>query len=550
MTAGVSARAPWASSERVLLHGGTIYSPVSPFATAMLVEGDQIAWLGEDSAARAHRDAAHRVVDLRGALVTPGFVDAHVHATDTGLALTGLDLAAADSLAEALTLLEEHARARRGGTILGHGWDETRWPEKRPPTRSEIDRASWGTVVYLSRVDVHSAAVSSALAASVPGLRQLAGFHDSAPVTQDAHHAVRAAALATIGPADRRRAQRAARDQAAARGIVALHEMAGPSVSGRGDLADLLDLALSEAGPLVTGFWGELASEGGLETALSIGAFAVGGDLSVDGALGSHTACLHAPYADLPDSRGVSYLTAEQITDHVVAATRAGLPSGFHVIGDAGCSLALDGLERAASILGPDALRRCLPRLEHAEMLTDNGVAAMARLGVIASMQPMFDGLWGGADGMYEQRLGADRAATMNSFADLVRAGVTVAFGSDSPVTSLGPWEAVRAAVHHHVAAQRLSARAAFSAHTRGGWRAIGDTDSGTLAPGAPAHYAIWSVDEVVVQAPDERLSAWSTDPRSGTPGLPILTQGAGLPACLRTVAHGTTVFDAGVLEA
>ncbi|MBK9740150.1 MAG: amidohydrolase family protein [Actinobacteria bacterium] len=540
----------WAASDRVLLHGGTVYSPVSPFATAMLIDAGVVAWLGEDSAAAAHRDAADHVVDLRGSLVTPGFVDAHVHSTSTGLTLTGLDLSAATSLGQALTALEAHARLRRGGVIIGHGWDDTAWPEQRPPTRSEIDRATWGSVVYLSRRDVHSAAVSSALVAMVPDVRSLAGYDDVAPLSQAAHHAVRGAALATITAGERRRAQRAMRAHAGSLGIVALHEMAGPHVSSQEDLVEILTRSREEPGPLVTGFWGELAATGGIERARAAGAYALGGDLTVDGALGSRTACLRDPYADAPGTLGAQYLDVEAITNHVVAATEAGLPSGFHVIGDRSCALVLEGLTAAAQQVGADVLRRLNPRLEHAEMLSDVDIAAMARLGVTASMQPMFDRLWGGTRGMYEVRLGSERAGAMNRVADLVRAGVTVAFGSDAPVTDLGPWAAVRAAVHHTSARQRVSARAAFSAHTRAGWRSVGDMDAGVLAPGSPAHYAIWSTQEVVVQAPDDRLSAWSTDPRSGTPGLPALDDDTTLPTCLRTVVHGHTVFDSGALEA
>jgi predicted amidohydrolase YtcJ len=537
----------WAGTERVLLHGGTIYSPVSPFATAMLIDGDTIAWLGEDSAAIAHRDSADRVVDLRGSLVTPGFVDAHVHTTSTGLTLTGLDLSETNSLEEALGLLELRARQLRGGVILGHGWDDTRWPERRPPTRTELDRASWGSVVYLSRIDVHSAAVSSALLASVPNVRDLVGFDPDQPLTQQAHHAVRVAALASVSSGQRRMAQSIVRDHAAALGIVALHEMAGPSISGIDDLTDLTGLARAEPGPVVFGYWGELAQDGGIERARHAGAHAVGGDLSVDGALGSRTACLSAPYRDAPDTRGARYLSVEEITEHVLRTSREGLQAAFHCIGDAACTSAVDGFRAAADLLGADVIRRLGHRLEHAEMMSDLAIAEMADLGIVASMQPMFDGLWGAEGGMYEQRLGRERAVDMNRIADLAAGGVVVALGSDSPVTSLGPWAAVRAAVLHHNQAQRVSARAAFSAHTRGGWRAVGQPDSGVVAPGAPAHYAVWDVDDVVVQAPDDRLAAWSTDPRSGTPGLPAMVADAPSPTCLLTVVHGRSIHD--VLE-
>lgn len=535
---------------RVLLRGGTVYSPVAPFATAMLVDGAVIAWLGEDSAADAHTDTADVVVDLRGALVTPGFVDAHIHATSTGLALTGLDLSGCRSLGQALDVISAHARALRGGVLIGHGWDETTWPEGRPPTRKELDRATWGSVAYLSRVDVHSALVSSALVAQTPGLAGAVGFSAEGAVTQDAHHRARIAMLAFIPTRQRRDAQAATLARAAALGIVAVQEMAGPTISSEDDAADLL----RATGPHVHLYWGELARDGGIERAKALGAVGAGGDLFADGAIGSRTACLHDPYSDAPDgdspeARGAAYLSAEDVRAHVVAATRAGLQAGFHVIGDAAAESVVQGLRDAAAEVGEPAIRAARHRLEHAELLTDEHIAQLSALGVTASMQPVFDALWGGAHGMYERRLGAARARSMNRFADLLAAGVPLAFGSDAPVTPLGPWAAVRAAVHHTVPEQRISARAAFAAHTRGAWRAVGRDEAGVLAPGAPADYAVWRVPEMTVQAPDQRIAAWSTDPRSGTPGLPLLADDVPLPQCLRTVVGGRTIHDDPALD-
>ncbi|TXS51486.1 amidohydrolase family protein, partial [Streptomyces sp. t39] len=159
-------------------------------------------------------------------------------------------------------------------------------------------------------------------------------------------------------------------------------------------------------------------------------------------------------------------------------------------------------------------------------------------------VQPAFDAAWGGEDGMYAQRLGAARARTLNPYAALLRAGVPLAFGSDSPVTPLDPWGTVRAAAFHRTPGHRVSVRAAFTAHTRGGWRAVGRDDAGVLVPGAPADYAVWRTGALVVQAPDDRVARWSTDPRSGTPGLPDLTPGGELPRCLRTVVAGHTVYE------
>ncbi|NJA56016.1 amidohydrolase family protein, partial [Streptomyces sp. NEAU-H3] len=172
----------------VLLRGGEVHSPADPFATAMVVERGHVAWVGSEGAADAFADGVDEVVHLEGALVTPAFVDAHVHATGTGLALTGLDLSEATSLEEALDRVAAHARTRAGDRVLlGHGWDASRWPGGRPPTRAELDRATGGRPLYLSRIDVHSAQVTTALLDLVPHAATLRGHHPEAPLTADAH---------------------------------------------------------------------------------------------------------------------------------------------------------------------------------------------------------------------------------------------------------------------------------------------------------------------------------------------------------------------------
>ncbi|MFF9015349.1 amidohydrolase [Streptomyces sp. NPDC014870] len=524
----------------VLLRGGEVHSPADPFATAMVVERGHVAWVGSEGAADAFASGVDEVVDLEGALVTPAFVDAHVHTTATGLALTGLDLSAAASLAEAAELIRSYAGSRPADRILiGHGWDAARWPERRAPRRDELDELTGGRPLYLTRIDVHSAVVTTALLDLVPGVRDRTGFRDGEPLTGDAHHAVRAAAYAALSPAQRTEAQRAARLHAASLGIGTLHECGGPEISSEDDFTGLLDLARTESGPRVVGYWADLD----VERARALGAVGAAGDLFADGSLGSHTACLHDAYADHAGHTGVAHLDAATVAAHVVAATEAGLQAGFHAIGDAAVSAVVDGVRAAAEKLGLARIRAARHRVEHAEMLTPETIAAFAELGLTASVQPAFDAAWGGEDGMYAERLGAERARTLNPYAALLRAGVPLAFGSDSPVTPLDPWGTVRAAAFHRTPEHRISVRAAFTAHTRGGWRAVGRDDAGTLVPGAPADYAIWRADELVVQAPDDRVARWSTDPRSGTPGLPDLTPGGELPVCLRTVVFGQTVY-------
>ncbi|MEX2984871.1 amidohydrolase [Streptomyces sp. C36] len=528
----------------VLLRGGDVHSPADPFATAMVVERGHVAWVGSEGAADSFADGVDEVVDLRGALVTPAFTDAHVHTTATGLALTGLDLTGVDTLAGALERVRAHAAARPADRVLlGHGWDASAWPERRPPSRRELDEAVGGRPLYLTRADVHSAVVTTALLDLVPHARTLSGYAPDAPLTGAAHHAVRAAAYDSVTPAQRTEAQRAALARAASLGIGSVHECAGPEISGADDLTGLLRLAAEEPGLRVTGYWAEaITSPAGAARVRELGATGAAGDLFVDGSLGSHTACLHEPYADAPDGTGSAHLDADAIAAHVTACTEAGIQAGFHAIGDAALSAVVEGVRAAADRLGLARVRAARHRVEHAEMLGPELIAAFAELALTASVQPAFDAAWGGEEAMYAQRLGRERARTLNPYAAMLRAGVPLALGSDSPVTPLDPWGTVRAAAFHRTPEHRISVRAAFTAHTRGGWRAIGRDDAGVLVPGAPADYAVWEAGDLVVQVPDNRVANWSTDPRSGTPGLPDLTPGAPLPVCLRTVVGGRTV--------
>lgn len=521
-----------------LLLGGRIYTPAGPDATALAITGGTVVWAGQDAPARALHPGAE-IVDLGGAFVAPAFVDAHVHATATGLHLTGLDLTAARDRADLLSRVR--AAVVPGQVLLAHGWDETAWTDPRLPSRAELDDAAGGAPVYLSRVDVHSALVSTALVELAPAARGADGWSPDGPLTRAAHHAVRAAVRAAVTPEQRERAQRAFLAEAAKQGIVSVHECAGPDISGRDDLAALLDLA-GPGHPEVVGYWGEL---GAVETARELGARGLAGDLFVDGALGSHTAALTTPYADHPSS-GTLYLDAHRIAEHLAACTEAGLQAGFHVIGDAATAEVIEGFRLAEKEVGQRALTARHHRLEHLEMVTAEQAKILAGWGVVASMQPLFDAAWGGADGMYAERLGADRAAGLNPFSALAAEGVMLAFGSDAPVTPLDPWASVRAAAYHRTPGAGLSPRAAFTAHTRAGHRAAGVNDgvTGSLAPGAPAHYAIWDATDLVVATPDTRVQRWSTDPRAGVPPLPRLEPGAPLPRCLRTVRAGEVVYD------
>jgi predicted amidohydrolase YtcJ len=523
-----------------LLLNGRVHSPAMPDATAMAVRDGVVAWLGSDDVGRRQFPDA-QIVDLDGGFVAPAFVDSHVHLTATGLTLAGLDLRTATSLRHCLELVGDHARINPDGPIWAHGWDESGWPERAAPSTDELDAVLGDRPAYLSRVDVHSAAASTALRRLAPRLADAAGFDPQRPLTGDAHHLVRAAARDTLTAEQRRQARLAALDAAAAFGIVAVHECAGPDIGG---LDDWHELRAAGHGIEVIGYWGEAVSspDAARELIDATAARGLAGDLFVDGALGSRTAWLHHPYSDAPACCGNSYLDPEAITAHLTACTEAGVTAGFHVIGDAAVTAVVDALERVVEKFGAPAVARCGHRLEHLEMVTAEQACQLGSWGVVASMQPNFDALWGGGDGMYAQRLGPDRVQRLNPFALLASQGVPLAFGSDSPVTGMNPWATVRAATTHHTPGSAVSARAAFAAATRGAWRAGGVRDgmTGTLVPGAPASYAIWEADDFEVSAPADAVRRWSTDQRSRVPELPRL-DGA-LPRCRQTVHRGAVI--------
>ena len=149
-----------------------------------------------------------------------------------------------------------------------------------------------------------------------------------------------------------------------------------------------------------------------------------------------------------------------------------------------------------------------------------------------------------------QRRPGATlRASSVSRSFEGVRAldEVTLELHLHAFVTLIGliSWGAVRAAAWHHTDTERITVRAAFNAHTRGGWRAARRDEGGVIALGAPASIAVWDVPgSLTVQTPDSRVAAWSTDPRAGVPHLPDLHPDLELPACVMTLVGGEVVFE------
>ncbi|WP_035748578.1 amidohydrolase [Glycomyces sp. NRRL B-16210] len=506
---------------RTLWRGGHVLSPSSPAATALLTEGDRIAWVGRD----ADAPAADRTVDLGGRLTTPAFVDSHLHLTGTGTALTELDLAGTVSATDLLDRVAAYAATLPDdAVVLAGGWDETTWHDPTLPTFDEVDRAAGGRLAYLSRACGHAGIPGTRLERDHPEVGLLEHGLHKPPYRRMAHRGARAAVARSIPVHLRLDRARAALARAAALGITALVEHSIPNRFDdriEPEFQGLIALGDEPGNPAVFGWWGELTAA---EKARDLGAHGCGGDLSVDGSLGSRTAYLRTPYKGT-DGTGSQYLTADQIAAHLLDCHDHGLPAAFHAIGDGAIEAVLDGLDLVEPRLGLDAIRHARHRIEHAELLDAALIARMVHHGVHASVQPAFDAAWGGRDRMYADRLGRERALAANPFSKLAGVGVPLAFGSDAPVTPIDPWGGVRAAVAHRNPFSSLSTAAAFSAATRGGWRALGIDDAGALAPGHRADFTVW--DLTAPGLPD------LSDPR--TPD----------PKAAMTIARGHRIYEA-----
>lgn len=490
-----SRRTRWQSSPvsaPLRLVGARVLVPDGGLTPAdVVITGDRIAHVGPPGSGESY-DSATRV-DLHDAVILPAFVDAHVHTVQTGQALDGLDLTGIASREATLDAVAAHVRhAPRQRVHVAAGWDETLWADPMPLAASELERAAPGVAILLSRIDGHSAVASAPLLDLVPRARTADGYSPDGRVERAAKLELTLALNELVGPDDRLESARVAMREMKRQGIAAFHEAAAPHIGPEYEL-DLVRQAAGEAGLDARLYWGEAMA---FEKVAALGVAGLAGDLNADGALGSRTAALRTPYADRDALCGHAFLDAERIAEHVVGCTTRGFQAGFHCIGEAALDAIGAGFARAEASLGTQALRRARHRLEHVEMASPDVLAVLARCGVVASVQPMFDALWGGPDAMYADRVGS-RWADLNRFADHRAAGLTLAFGSDAPVTALGPWDAIAAATPHRTPGQSLSLADAIRAHTQGGWRAARVDDAGEIREGQRAYLAAWDAVEL-----------------------------------------------------
>lgn len=489
-----------------------------PWARALAVVNGKIA--GLDAEAEAWAAAPGAVVEeVGGALVIPGLTDAHIHAMWYALSLRELNLR---DLSRAALLEAVAARTRElppGAWIIGRGWDQTLWEDSRFPTAAELDRVAPQHPVALIAKNAHAWVVNSAAlrAAHVtaetpdPLHGKLGRNADGSPdgmLFENATHLVRE----VIPPATLDEIMNAldvAQDHLLALGITGIHDVDGvPAFAAFQELhrqerlrvrvvkyvrLESLDATL-EAG-LRSGYGDDWLRFGGLK-------------LFADGALGSRTGAMFAPYVGEPENVGLLTLEPEQLVEVTRRAAAGGMALAIHAIGDRANALVVDALEGVRDV--NPALRH---RIEHVQLMRPEDQVRMGRAGFVASMQPIH-AIHDIA--MADRYLGLERVPYAYAWRSVADAGSVLAFGSDAPIEIFDPFIGLYAAVTRRREdgfpgpagwhpEQRLSLAEALRAYTWGAAYAAGlESRMGLLRPGYIADLAV--LDHDIFTLPPEAL--------------------------------------------
>lgn len=455
-----------AAAQPTIYTNATIYTAddETPQASAMVVEDGRITAIapaGERSVLKLGYSA--EVVDLEGAMVLPGLIDAHGHLAGLGsLSLGVLDLSGTSSYDEVIEMVQGRAReAPRGEWILGRGWDHESWPEREVPTHHALSEATPDNPVWLSRVDGH-AALANARAMEAAGVTAATASPRGGEILRDAggeptgvfvDNAEGLIERAIPGSARAGGAELilAAQEACLAAGLTGVHDMGvSPSLAelyremeANGRLKLRVYGLIS--GPYAVRYFEENEPYVGERVTIR------GCKLYMDGAMGSRGAWLLEPYADRPTGPGGAPYTGLAVSDPdmIESVAAHGLAKGYqvctHAIGDRGNREVLDAYERALTAAEADGERPDHRfRIEHAQLLHADDIERFAALGVIPSMQPTHctsDMRW------VEDRVGAERAKGAYAWRSLIDSGASIAGGSDFPVESHNPFLGFCAAV-------------------------------------------------------------------------------------------------------
>jgi predicted amidohydrolase YtcJ len=476
---------PMTEHADTLFVNGRIHTMDSRMTTteAIAVRGDRIVAVGT-TRALLMRFSASDTIDLAGRVVLPGFIDAHAHLVSLGLARMTVDLVGSSSEGEAAQRVAVRCSgAKRGDWIRGRGWDQNDWPTKRFPSRTSLDRVAPENPVYLSRVDGHAAWANSrtlALANITRNTMDPPGgkIHRDANgeptgILIDAAMELVQRVLPQPSDAELRQAIELATKECTSFGLTGMHDM-GVDLRVIEIYRSMIDAgrfplrvyALID-GPGET--WDSIRRTGKIiayQNKLTVR----GIKLYVDGALGSRGAAMIEPYEDDPGNRGLT-MAPDQILQAIVdEALQAGFQVCTHAIGDRGNTIALNLYEHGQKNVTEGDHRL---RIEHVQVLHPSDIARFKDLSVIPSMQPTHctsDMYWA------EARSGAKRVRGAYAWRSLLRTGVFIPGGSDSPIESPNPIFGIAAAVNRRDANGRPASQADIDSGFELGQNAIADS--------------------------------------------------------------------------
>ncbi len=448
----------------LVLVNGKIYTVdnARPVASALAVRGGRILFVGSDAEARVLANGSTNVVDLRGATVVPGIIDAHAHLLGLGNTLRRVNLAGSASYGEVIEKVKAWTKdVKPGEWILGRGWDQNRWPNKDFPTHDALSKAFPNNPVVLTRIDGH-ASLANAKAMQLAGvltatadpeggriIRRSSG--SPAGVFVDNAQSLISRAIPASTRADTRKAILAAIAECNRWGLTGVHD-AGEDPETIGIFEELAKageynlrnyVMLSDPGePNSPAVLANPYLRRGPQSALYDGHLWVRAiKLYADGALGSRGAALLAPYADEPTNSGLLVSKPEHLEAWAEQALRSGFQVNVHAIGDRGNRIVLDAFESALRAV-PKFDHRF--RIEHAQVISLEDIPRFARLGVIPSMQATHQT----SDmGWAEARVGPQRIRGAYAWRSLLNTGVVIPNGTDFPVEEVNPLLTFHAAV-------------------------------------------------------------------------------------------------------
>lgn len=452
------------------LHGH-IYTndPKHPWAEAMAVRDGKVLCIGTLSQVllECGGTESREEIHLHDAFVMPGFNDAHVHLGGAGRDKLSLELNGVTSLDELLKRVEQAvSKHNLGEWIVGSGWDQTRWPDGKLPTRLDLDRVAANNPVYLEHVSGHIAVVNSAALRHAeidaetanPSGGEIERFEDGEPTGILKERAENLVTQRIPDPSDEDRRK----------GIeMVLEEVARNGLTSVQDFSDWQDFrvynSLKQEKKLTVRITEWLPFNLSLDTLQNMRAeggtsdpWLKTGALKgfLDGALGTHTAALFAPYTDDPSTSGILIYDPEKLKAMAIERDRLGFQIAFHAIGDKANHLALDTFESLERV---NRMRDRRDRIEHAQVVDPEDMKRFGSLHVVASMQPCHetnDLRWA------EKRLGPERSKGAYAWNSLQKAGAVLAFGTDYDVESINPLHGLYACV----------TRAGLDGEPDGGW--------------------------------------------------------------------------------